>query len=340
MDNDNIFNFYTGDNLLTIAEDKRVPIIEDFLYENDYVMLVAEYKTGKTIFLQQLACCVSQGRPFLDILDIPNPQPVWYIATEGKDWELQERFINISKGVNINTENLFMVHSTRFKFTRKLVEQYFNPIIELAAQQNRLPKLIIVDSLYSSFQGKLRDDDSVNEFNFIIREIAHKCNAAVMIAHHMKKGQKNSDGEYYKRDDNDTYGSVFLMAQVEHCFRLEFYEKEDHDDKKIRDRYLTCDTQRSGKIISGLRLRLTQPEPLYFSVVEKHDKEKEEVAKTLSYYPKGLTITELVKKTGYKKTKLYSIVNQLKSQNEITRTTGYPARYTAIWQGKKGSKRG
>ena len=96
MELDLSFRAYEGSTLLQIQEIKGTPLVQDFLFENDFVMLVAKDKAGKSVLGLQLACCLSSGTEFLGLLEVPNPVKVWYFAMEGKDYETQMRLMLIS----------------------------------------------------------------------------------------------------------------------------------------------------------------------------------------------------------------------------------------------------
>lgn len=302
---------YVGDEIITLSEHKEEPIVESILFENDYSMLIAEAKNGKTIFCQQLACNITSGTPFLGIFDVPRALPVWYIATEGKDEDLKDRFIRISKAVELNTDNLVLICSSSFRFNTVSGQRYIEELLE--KHKDRLPKVIIIDALYRALKGDLNSNKDVNEFHNVVGKLADACDASVLIVHHMTKPQRNKDGDYQQRSDNDAYGSAFLMASVDQCYWLEkWYKTED----KL-DRILRCDTQRGGDKIDSIRLRLIEPDPLYFVVVSKHDEEMKMIRNVLKHKNEGLNFNQLMIKCKIRKSTLYYALSDLVKYENI-----------------------
>jgi RecA-family ATPase len=307
---------YTGDKLLNPEVELSKPLIQDFLFENDYVLLVAAPKIGKSILAQQIACAVSSGESFLDTFDVPNPQKVWYFATEGKDADMQDRFLRMSKGVECNPDNLHLFCSAGLRFN---TTKGANAVMELikATPKDELPKLIVIDALYRSVKGSLTSDDVINEFHNIVGQIKDHCGAAVLIVHHLKKATRNiADGTYFKQGDDDAYGSAFIQASVDHTFLLSKCRKDN------RDIIFRCDTQRSGNIIESLRLRMTEPNPLLFKIVAKHDEELKRVLLMLGNNKEGLTLVNLMKKTKIKRSTMYCVIKELMDDGKLKKSEG------------------
>jgi len=308
----NWYEIIKGADILTLSDEKEEPIVQDFLNKNDYVLIVAEEKVGKTIFAQQLACCLTAGKPFLDILEIPCPVNVWYIATEGKREELKERFVRISSKVGIDVERLRLIPSF-FRFNTREGKESLTKLIE--ENSDLKPEVIIVDALYRALAGELTKAADVNEFHHVIGWFAHQLDAAVILVHHLKKPTRTQEGIYLDRSDKDTYGSAFLMAAVDHVFWL---EKSKTD---LYERYLKCNTQRSGNIISLVRLKLNQPDPLYFEAMDVHTEEKHKVVTVLRTSAR-LDISALEDKTTIKRTMLYKVLRELYDKGIVGKSKG------------------
>ena len=315
-----ILRGYTGKDLMHLSELKAKPLVEGFLFENDYVMVAAPPKVGKSIFVQQLACALSSGEPFLDTFDVPNPVNVWYFATEGKDEDTKDRLIRMSHAIPIDAEKICLFCSAGLLFNtnvgQKLLEE-----IELKWGKLYPPKVIIVDALYRAVKGSLKDDDTVNDFHQVIGALADKYDSAVIVVHHMKKPVYFQDGKKQERSDDDVFGSTFLKASVDQMYWLETCTK---NKKHI---ILKCDTQRSGNAIEGLRLILVEPDPLYYKIVSLYVDELNRVLNVLISHKKGLLIEELMKLTNLSRSVLYLCLKELLDQGKITKTTTRPVVY-------------
>lgn len=319
------YRVYTGDELLTLSADKSEPLVEDILFENDYIMIVAPPKMCKTVLSLQLTASLSSGTAFLDTFDIPNPVNVWYFSTEGKDEDLKDRLIRINKKVPVNANNIKLICSAGFMFNTKKGIDDINSLVKDYADS--LPKVIVIDSLYAAVKGSLKDDDVVNGFHAVIRQFAERCDAAIVLVHHMRKAGKDVKGNFFQRSDDDTFGSVFLMGAVDHCFWLESWTKDK--DCKL-DRVLRCDTQRGGNIASDIRIRLNEPDPLHFTIVNKHEKEKANILKLITKNDDGLNVSQLIKKSTLKRSSIYVILKSLLDDEKIVKLGGKIKIYKSI----------
>ncbi len=315
--------YYTGSKLLEINEDLSEAIIEDVLFENDYIMLVAPPKMGKTILSLQMACALSSGTPFLNTFQVPKPQIVWYFATEGKDEDIKDRLRRISKITPLVTDNMVLICSSSFRFNTHDGKSYLDYLFRTL--EHKLPKVIFVDALYRAIKGSLKDDKDVNEFHYIMGSFAEKCGAATVLVHHLARPVRLQNGGVADQTGEDAYGSRFLIASVDHCFSLERFKK----DMESRDRFLRCSAQRSGKIIDDVRLRLVQPDPLGFTVVSFHTEEKIKIIKFLETVD-GSNIDDLLRKTKLSRSIVYSVLKELQDEGKVEKTGKKEKRYRLI----------
>ncbi len=316
----NLYRVLEKDEILKLDETKLEPIIDGMLYEEDYIMLAAEDKMGKTILAQQMACNLTTGNPFLRVFDIPNPVNVWYFATEGKTRDLQDRFIRMSHHIKIDTNRLKLI-PTSFRFNTERGFKCLESIIEKYPQEER-PKVIIRDALYRGIKGSLKDDDAINDFNQVMGWLQMQCNCAIMVIHHMTKQQKTPEGKIIEKSDRDTYGSAFILAAVDHVFWMEKWQKNDRNEETKRDKFLRCDTQRGGNISSNIRIRLMQPDPLYFEVISKHLEERHRVIELLKVNKDGLNMDDLEFKSRVLRSTIYIILKELQNEKLVEKIDG------------------
>lgn len=323
------FRVYRNNELLTIDKDKEIPIVEDILFENDYTMLIAKEKVGKSLLAMQLACSITSGEPFLDTFNVPKPQNVWYFATEGKDWDFKKRLINMSKGVKLDTSRLMGICSAGFRFNTPMGRDYVSYLI--TRNHDMLPKVIIIDALYMAIKGSLKDDEAVNQFNYEIRKFAEVCDAAVMIVHHSRR-PVIIEGKLADMGDDDVYGSAFLKATVDHCFYMSKTGKRGEEK-----RFLKCSTQRSGNIAEDMELYLHEPSPLFLEIVDKHQEHKHQVETLLKAYKGvgGIGVKDLMKKSGQSRATVYRVLKLIPS---VVVTKTRPALYYLNGNGEKNDK--
>lgn len=309
------YRMYKGSEIFTLSEEKQEALVEGLLYENDVLLLVAPPKMSKTVFAVQLACNLSNGTPFLDVLAVPKALRVLYIATEMKDEELKDRFIRTSAFVPANPDNLTLVctKGTPYKLNSQMGTAMTNMLI--AQVKASPPKVIFIDSVYKAFHGSLKDDDPVNQFLTEVDRIATELDAAVVLVHHLKKAAKDAFNNDYKSSDADTFGSQFILGAVDHVIRLEKVYKEHAP----LDRYIKCDSQRTGNIITDMRIRLHEPNPLYFHIVDNYAAEKHDLLKIMGSYSTPMNIAELMKHSGFNRAKIYQILKELLKEDKIVK---------------------
>lgn len=308
------FELIHGENIFKLGDEERMPLIEGLVYRKDYVLFAAEQKTGKTVCLQNMALCLSAGKPFLGVFDVPKAAKVMYIATEGKLDEVKDRFIRMRKKIPCEPENLLLVNS-KIKFNTESSEEQLANMLEQIELLNFKPDIIIIDPIYSAIVGSLVKDDVVNAFNSVMFSLIDRFGCAIIAAHHLKKAQKDKEGKYFARSDDDTYGSMFLPAAVDHILRLEKFK----GSKSKLDLILTCDTQRSGDIVENIRMRMIEPDPLYMQFIGIHTEAKNKILKILQCSSGGLTYPELIERAKVKKSTLYPILSELLEDNMITK---------------------
>lgn len=258
------FRVHEGERLLEVSDHDEHPIVEEFLYEKDYAILTAKEKIGKSLLSLQLACSLSCGKPFLGALRVPKPVRVWYFSTEGKDDDTKRRLIRMTKKIPFDKDNMKIICSAGICFNTTWGENEIKRL--LSSYENKLPKVIILDPLYTAIQGSLKDDHIVNGFTRFIRRLADWCNCAIVVIHHARRPITLKDGSLLDRGDEEMFGSTFLRASVDHLFYMGKVTNTEHI-------FLKCDTQRSGRIIDTMELVLhgkEDPDPIWWETVSSH----------------------------------------------------------------------
>lgn len=313
-----LYKIITGEDLLRIDPTKREPLVEGFIYKKDYIMLEAEPKVGKTILTQHLTNCMSKGEAFLGVYNIPKPLRVWYFATEGKEDDLKDRFSRMVKAVPMDCNNIFLI-PTCFPFNTARGIQCLNEIMEKL--KDLPPDIIIIDSVYRAIAGKLTDEAVINSFHHQMAILQNEFECAILLVHHLTKPSYDpASGKKRDRGDFDGFGSIFLSAAVDHVFRIEKMKKDESDN--INDRILKCNTQRSGEIINNLRLRLVEPDPLYFETISMYEKEAHIVLELIKVSRDGISVRELIKKSSLGRTIIFSVINELKKTHPQIKRIG------------------
>ena len=305
------FRIYTGDSLLEIEESRSHPIVEAFLYENDYVLLVAKEKMGKSLIAMQLACNISSGTTFLDTLEVRNPLPIWYFSLEGKDDDMKMRLINMEKKVPLNKDNFSLICTPGFEFNTGYGVRLLEELIH--EKKDNLPRVIIIDPLYMAIKGSIKDDNVITDFTKVMRKLQDRCNASIIVIHHSKRPIRLQNGAILDIGDDEMFGSAFLKASVDHIFYLISIANSDH-------KILRCRTQRSGHIMDDLEVRLIQPDPLYFEYAGHIPNMKDELEKLMVDWT---TVKDLQKMTGKSRAGIYNVLKDMKLDKINSRPVKY-----------------
>jgi archaellum biogenesis ATPase FlaH len=311
------YRTYRGEAIIAINESKAQPIIDGLLYENDLIMIVGKSKVNKSIFAMQMACSISSGTKFLKTFDVVRPRRVWYFATEGKDEDIKDRFRRMVKVVPANLDNILLNCSPGFRFNtgqglHKLKSVYNE-------NEDLIPSVIIIDALYKSIKGSMKDDNNITDFLHVVGEFADKCDASVILVHHKTKTIYN-DGMALDRGDEDTYGSSFLLNAVDHCINIKGNPRE-----KVRD--VSIDTQRSGNIIDRLVVELVEPDPLYLKLISTGEDATGHIYELIQKKPEGMTIKDLMDATEFGRTKCYETLSALQESGLVLKTDTRPVYY-------------
>jgi hypothetical protein len=174
------------------------------------------------------------------------------------------------------------------------------------------PDIIIIDSVYRAIAGKLTDESVINSFHHQMAILQNEFSCAILLVHHMTKPSYDpASGRKRERGDFDGFGSIFLSAAVDHVFRIEKLRK---DEGEANDRILKCNTQRSGEIVNNLRLRLIEPDPLYFETISMYEKESHIVLELIKVSRDGISVRDLIKKSSLGRTVIFSVLSELKKQ--------------------------
>ena len=313
--------FRTGTALWTHDETNQ-PIIDGVLWEGDVLMLLGSEKAGKSILGLQLAFCLTSGQPFLDKYAVPVPCSVLYIQTEGKPSEMVERMLAMRETLEIDDTRFYHLHQRFLPLdTEEMVVRLMQEIDKLSVP----PKVIIVDSLYTSMLGDLNDNKSVRKLFTMLSPLLDRYKATLVLIHHETKEARADNGQIIERGDKGSYGSVFLRAWCSHILYL-----KKHKDKT---RTLSCDTQRSGKVLEREELVLVEPHPLCFELAGEISPYMHKVKAVLEQAPTGgFLIDDLLKLTGLSRTAVEKSLRCFEKDSVLGKNTSKPRRYWVLQQ--------
>ena len=314
----NVIKLFTGEKLFECGEVES-PLIEGFLWPRDVIMLLGSEKAGKSILAMQMASCLTSGEKFLDIYDCQRT-PVLYIQTEGKREEFARRLKNINNSIPVFNDDFYHVYKKQLPIDNA---EFNHELKKIIAQLPKVPKVMFIDSLYSSMEGDLNDNKATRKFIGMVAQLTEARHMAVVIIHHEKKENFNSSlGESVKHDgDKGAYGSIFLRAWVDHIIFLRM--------NRDKTRTLSCSTQRSGTIEMNHDLVLVEPDPLCFQIKGDYAACTEIVKGALKINGQMLK-EDIIKKTGLSLSSIDKALRQLKKDKLVDYSSSYPREFYII----------
>ena len=293
-------------------------LIEGVLWDQDVVMLLGSEKAGKSILGMQMAFSLTTASPFLDKYLIPIAVPILYIQTEGKPADMTARMEAMRQTLDLDDTKFYHLYK------RFLPLDQAEVMAALTAKIDTLPfppKVIFIDSLYTSMSGDLIDNKATRKLLALLSWLIDRYHVAIVVIHHETKEERDHEHHLVDRGDRGSYGSVFLRAWASHILYL-----KKHKDKT---RTLTCDTQRTGKVMEKEDLILIEPRPLCFEIKEDKTPSTEKVRLALAQAKsgEGKLIEELMQQTSLSRTSIEKSLRVLEKDSVLRKSLGKPRKY-------------
>lgn len=283
----------------------KVPIIDNLLYENDCICISSKPGVGKSLLAKQILCCLTTGSDFLDTYSVNGARNVLYIQTEGDRAETIERLGNMRKGVSIDDRKWVHINQAGIVINSDVG---FATISRLASVPNIRYDVIIIDPLYTTVKGSLKDDDVATEWIRNVRRLKALWNSAVIVLHHDRK-ETTHNGKAIEEQNDSIFGSVFWAGFFNHNFKL----------KKVNGyHYLEAGKQRSGKVLDILEMKLMEPSPLCF--VNKDDvcsTSSATISTLIKSWMGRVSNKDLVEKSGLNRSTVHRITKKLENNKLI-----------------------
>ena len=309
------FGFYSGDEFLAKTFEERDTLIDCILHKKDSVILAGKPKSGKSILLFNLICSLTSGEPFLDEFEVKKPCKVLYIQLEGSLDDSQNRFNRMIGSLAFERSNFFIMFSPPLDMNNN---NTMSRLIDDIKHKMDKPDVIIIDPIYFALGSgaSLSDDSLVRGFTGQIRILQECFDCAVILTHHFKKARRDQTGKILAPDDDDVFGSVFFQAWITHQFLFDY-------DKTTKARFMQCNVQRSGRIKDKIMLRLVEPDPLYYELLDVYPAKEEEIVKYLTNHAdKRFEAREIYEAINMPKASFYKLSRKLINEGKINKTKG------------------
>lgn len=311
------FGFYSGVDFISKEFPKKDWLIEGFIRERDAIILVGTPKVGKSVLTLQIICSLTTQHPLFDKFNILRACNVTYLQLEGDIADTQDRAKRMMKSVEFDATKFSIGYLPPLKLNE--IKEAKGLIIDI--EMIHKPDVIIIDCAYFAFRGKMSDDDVVREFLGNLRIIKDHFNCTLILIHHTHKIRKDQKGNVILEGDEAMFGSQFFAAWPDHILFFVF-------DEKTGTRILQCNTQRSGTIEPATKLRMVQPDPLYFQDVTNIDVFDSKLFQEMESCKQMLDAQSWCNKTGIAKRTFYVTIKKLMLEGIITKDeTKRPVKY-------------
>lgn len=295
---------YTAKELLNTELLGSKPLIENFLYECDNVLLLGKEKANKSTLALQICCHLSCAKPLFNQFEIPRAINCVYIQAEGKLGSTQTNLRNMLKSIPCDPENILFLYYPNIPLNKpEGLEQIIRDI-----ESWKKPELIVVDPLYQSMSGDICSQEESSNMTGNLRLLAQTYSAALILVHHAHRPFKNQEGEIIDEGDDSVFGSFVWKAFPDTVFLLEKVKGHSHY------RRFSCSTQRMGNVVSELELMLIEPEPFCLSL---RDGQPIDQLIELNIGSTPISIKELIDKTGRSRQNIHYAIQRLLSKGRI-----------------------
>lgn len=247
----------SGKELMSLDESPDNYLIEGMLWEHNNIIILAKQKAGKSIFSLQMACALSCGESFLGEYEIPEAMDVLYIQTESTRYETIQRLRAMTgkDGVGWDANRFFLMTTYALYLD---METGYRQLKHEIDKTGIKPRVIFIDPLYMSMLGGLSDETASRATVRNMRRLGFDYDCTIVVIHHEHRAKRNSSGDTINEGDQAMMGSFVWSAFPNHILHLKMLQN------KLR--VLSCETQRSSRVVDSIKLELNQPFPLHYSV--------------------------------------------------------------------------
>lgn len=301
---------YFGEEFLKTEFKGSDPVIKGLLWERDTTIILGKEKSCKTLTAQFMAMHLTCGQDFLGEFEIPEPCNVIYLQAEGKLSATQQNIKRMMKVVPADMRRFLMLYYPAIALdTKEGFDEIYNQIKTWEPLKAK-NTVFFGDSLYMMMQGDMKDDKESKKMITNLRTLAEEFQLTNAILHHSHRAVKDQQRNVIEEGDNSIFGSFVWKAFPDHIL---YQRKKEHAVT------ITCDTQRSGDIVSSIDMVFNEPDPLFFTIKENTRSSDDVVINALKIMGKA-TRRDLEVKTGQAKTTVHNSLNRLLIAERVIRT--------------------
>lgn len=307
------FGIFWGEGLFN-CDITHEPLIDKIANCRDIMCIKAEKKTGKSVFLQQLAFNLTTGSPFLGIYNISKPCKVLYIQAEDFRTNMVRRFKDMNRCVELDINNFYHCPIAGLDLQ---TESGYERLMSLILKPNVKYDVIIFDPLYALMNGgdMLSAKDATTWTNNVRRILANFKATGIVAHHDSEKSYRGKDGIVHKASEANVFGSTVWGGFFTHAFVLQKH-KGVH--------YLKCVFQRSGEMLDKLEMKMIMPQTdpqrrLMFSAGAEDVQSKESALKALLQTQKQVPYPEIYQILDMSTTHFHRLIAKFIKSGEVAK---------------------
>ena len=314
---------YTLDELLAEVE-QSAPLIEGLLWEKDNIMVIGHEKAGKSILGMQIAFALSSGQALFGEFVVAKKCKVLYVQAEGKLSETKERTVNMMKTEEVDKNFFWLAYEPSVALD---TEEGFQRFVKKVDEKKVKPDVIILDPLYHSMAGSLIDEKDARAMTSHLRLLSQRYDSTLIVVHHTHKMIRDKEGGAINEGDNAIFGSFVWKAFADHILLL-------RKGKDGLTRILTCDTQRSGKVIGRQELVFHGKDTLMFERKEDSGAPYELSVRKFVEAKGEVTRQVVMEGTKLSKSAVDKSLRKLVVAGEVEKVVG---KYPVVYRSKAGA---
>ena len=209
-------DIFTLEDLSELGDSEREVYAEGILLAGQIVVFVGREKSGKSYFADQFTIHTAAGEDWGDRIAIPKPRRSLVVQTEGSKYDLEERTTELYKKYPKAQENWASYMPDVLDIRKG------EGIPELEEVMNDFqPEIVVLDSLYTSMSGSVRNDEHITAFKYNLKKIQLKFpKCSFIILHHEHRPKRNQQGDLYETSKERFAGSYLIMAMADISWHL------------------------------------------------------------------------------------------------------------------------
>lgn len=315
-------------------------IVDGLFTEATQVLLAAPPNIGKSVFLQQMTCCIATGTPFLG-MSVPEAKRVLYLQAEGDLGETVKRGREMSKLVKVPPKG-----SVRWEYLLlgQLNTKRGRDALDALCDQFALDNgVVIIDPLYATIKGSMSEDAPASEYVATLNHIIQKYKSTVVVCHHEHRPIRNVDGKKVKEGAGEAvFGSFVWGAWTSFGLQLQY------TSGRASVELVNWKRRRPTPLMdTPIDMHMVEPTPLGFLPVEeglsRADLTVRELLRYMGQWMTKAEITEVLSRertSGVRQTQVQKSVERLFELNllevEETITNGGKGRPSIKYKLKEG----